>query len=87
MTIPRVSELAAVFLIGDGVVSVGFPRRHSLLWADSGPGWFRRAMVWCARHPTATRLIGATEILLGSMLAARQYRTVSTWRALAARLN
>lgn len=87
MAIPRVSELAAVFLIGDGVVSVGFPRRHSLLWADSGPAWFRRAMVWCARHPAATRAIGAAEIMLGALLAARQYRKVLTWRALAARLN
>ena len=87
MAIPRVNELAAVFLIGDGVVSFGFPRRHSLLWANSGPEWFRRAMVWCARHPNATRAIGATEILLGAILAARQYRQVMTWRALAARLN
>jgi hypothetical protein len=44
-------------------------------------------MVWCARHPAATRAIGAAEIMLGALLAARQYRKVLTWRALAARLN
>ena len=87
MAIPRVSELTAALLIGDGVLSVGFPRRHSLLWADSGPSWFRDAMLWCARHPGATRAMGAGEILLGAVLATMQYRQALTWRAMAERLN
>jgi hypothetical protein len=39
----RIAELAAMVVIGDGVIALVAPRRHSLLWRF-GPEGYRRLM-------------------------------------------
>ena len=68
----RIKELAAIVMIGDGVLSFAVPRRHTLLW-EFGPEGFKRAIEAFAEHPILTRVLGAAEAGLGLGLAVRQY--------------
>lgn len=68
----RIVELAAMLMIGDGVLGFAAPSRHSLLW-DFGPEGYREAIEVFAEHPMLTRLVSAAEIGLGLGLAFRQY--------------
>lgn len=68
----RSKELAAIALIGDGVVGFVAPTRHSLLWR-SGPRDYAEAMEWFAENPNLVRALAAAEVGLGLWLALRQY--------------
>lgn len=68
----RVKELAAIAVIGDGVVGLVAPRRHSLLW-KVGPEGYQEAIRWFAERPSLVRLLAAGELGLGLTLALRQY--------------
>ena len=68
----RITELLAMVLVGDGVIALAAPRRHSRLW-KLGPEGYRRAMEAFAERPYLTRLLAAAEIGLGLWLALRQY--------------
>jgi hypothetical protein len=68
----NVAELIAMLAIGDGVVALVAPRRHSLLWRF-GPESYQRAMKEFAERPALVRLLAATEVGLGLWLALRQY--------------
>ena len=68
----RIADLAAILMIGDGVVGFVSPRGHSLPW-DFGPEGYRKAVEAFAEHPLLTRLVSAVEIGLGLGLAFRQY--------------
>jgi hypothetical protein len=68
----RIAELVAMLVIGDGVIALSAPRRHSLLWRF-GPEGYRRATEAFAERPTLTRLLAAAEVGLGLWLALRQY--------------
>jgi hypothetical protein len=68
----RIKELAAIAVIGDGVVGFVAPRRHSLLW-KVGPEGYQEAIRWFAERPSLVRLLAAVELGLGLMLALRQY--------------
>jgi hypothetical protein len=68
----RIKETLAVIAIGDGVIEVLAPRRHSLLW-DTGPDGVRAVARFFARNPNSMRLLGAAQITLGVWLALRQY--------------
>lgn len=68
----RIKELTAIAVIGDGVVGLMAPRRHSLLW-KVGPDSYQEAIRWFAERPSLVRLLAAAELGLGLMLALRQY--------------
>ena len=76
---PQLKELLGTYMVGDGVVALLAPRRHSRLWSVVGPGWFRRMNHWTARHPQATRAFAAVEVGLGALLIARQFRRALAW--------
>ncbi|MEW6638616.1 MAG: hypothetical protein AB1425_17580 [Actinomycetota bacterium] len=68
----RFTELIAMLAIGDGVIALVAPRRHSLLWRF-GPEGYRRAMEAFAERPALTRVLAAVEVAGGLWLALRQY--------------
>ena len=68
----RLLETFAVVSIGDGVIELIAPRRHSLLW-DAGPEPARKVARFFAEHPNGMRLLGAAQIAFGVWLALRQY--------------
>jgi hypothetical protein len=72
MGMRRVLELLAILMIGEGVLTLIAPRRHSLIW-NFGPEDFRRAIEGYAEHPTLARVVAAAEAGLGLWLALRVY--------------
>jgi hypothetical protein len=73
----RITELLGLLLVGDGVLSAVDPKRHCLLW-EVGPELIQKAMDEFARHPAATRVVGAAEAIVGLWLASRQEPEFST---------
>ncbi|MDQ6623936.1 MAG: hypothetical protein M3Y86_10710 [Verrucomicrobiota bacterium] len=71
LTVRRLVELGALFLIGDGVMGLIKPRWHSLLW-HIGPELAKAATEELATHTKTARTIYAAELALGIVLAARQ---------------
>ena len=67
----RLLELADLILIGDGLMGLLRPRRHSLLW-HFGPQLAKAATEEMADHPTTARAIYAAELALGIVLASTQ---------------
>ena len=72
MGMRRIAELVAMLMIGEGVLTLIAPRRHSLLW-EFGPEGYRRVIEAFAEHPTLSRLVAAAEAGLGLWLALRVY--------------
>ncbi len=72
MVMRRLLELGATLAIGDGVVALIAPRRHSLLWRF-GPEGYKRAVEVFAERPALIRILAAAEIAGGLWLALRQY--------------
>ncbi len=68
----RFMELLAMLIVGDGVIALVAPRRHSLLWRF-GPEGYRRAMEAFAEHPGLVRVLAAVEVVGGLWLALGQY--------------
>lgn len=60
----RVAEVAAIVLIGDGVVGALFPARHARRWLREPAAW-RRAMSLFVEHPRLTRIVAAAQIVAG----------------------
>jgi hypothetical protein len=58
--------------IGDGVVGLATPKRHTFLWRF-GPAGSWRATEAFAERPTPTRLPAAAAVGLGLGLALRQF--------------
>ena len=69
----QVKDLAAVALIGDGVVGLMEPQAHCLTWRV-GPKPFRQLMDAFVAHPKLTRALAAVEACFGIWLAARLRR-------------
>ena len=67
----RLLELAGLILIGDGLMGLIFPRRHSLLW-HVGPELAKAVTEELADHPQTARAIYAAELALGVALASTQ---------------
>jgi hypothetical protein len=67
----RLIEGVALFLIGDGVMGLISPRRHSLLW-KVGPQLAKAAAEELAEHPKTARSIYLAEVALGILLASQQ---------------
>jgi hypothetical protein len=67
-----IAELSTMLMIGDGVMVLAVPRRHSLL-LRFGPEAYRRTMEAFADRPTLTGLLAAAEVGLDLWLALKQY--------------
>lgn len=70
----RAAEMAATFMIGDGMLGLLQPERHVALWQDRAGGAERLVRPFLGR-PTLRRAYAVAQIVTGLALAARQ-RTV-----------
>jgi hypothetical protein len=70
MTGGRLKELAAIILIGEGVIWALRPRPHVRLW-QFGPKGCRKFIGELAKRPNLNRALGATEAGLGLWWALR----------------
>jgi hypothetical protein len=61
-------QVAAIVMIGDGVVSMLCTREDAMVWAK-GPRFWRKTIEWLADHPTMRRTMGAMEAAGGVLLA------------------
>lgn len=61
-------DIAAIILIGDGVVGALTPAQHVRRY-EYGPTWWRAAMRWFVERPRLTRGLALLETALGVMLA------------------
>lgn len=68
LIIKRIVELAGLILIGDGLMGLLRPRRHSLLW-HFGPELAKAVTEELADHPKTSRAIYAAELAVGVALA------------------
>jgi len=68
----RAKDLFAAFIVGNGVLDLIAPRERYSMW-QVGPEGMRKAALWLAEHPVATRLRGIVRIGIGLWLALRQY--------------
>ena len=71
LIIKRLVELAGLILIGDGLMGLLHPRRHSLLW-HFGPELAKAVTEELAEHPKTSRAIYAAELAVGVALATAQ---------------
>jgi len=67
----RLLELAGLILIGDGLMGLLRPRRHSLLW-HVGPQLAKAVTEELADHPRTARAIYGAELAAGVILASLQ---------------
>lgn len=67
----RTAEMAATFMIGDGMLGLLQPRRHVELWQEQAGGaeWLVRPFVG---HPGRRRAYALLQIAAGLALAAAQ---------------
>nr|WP_315382311.1 hypothetical protein [uncultured Sphingomonas sp.] len=64
----RSAEMAAMFMIGDGLLGLLQPRRHVALWRSNVPGVDLLVRPFAA-HPHRRRAYGALQIVAGIALA------------------
>jgi hypothetical protein len=69
----RTRQLAAMLLIGDGVLAILQPRRDAYTWRI-GPKPWKHLMHKLEAHPTLTRIIGAAQVVGGICWAFRQHK-------------
>jgi flavin-binding protein dodecin len=69
----RAKDLLAAFILGNGVLDLIAPHERYSMW-QVGPEGLRKASLWLAKHPTATRLRGIVRVGIGLWLGLRQYR-------------
>ncbi|TPG12402.1 hypothetical protein [Sphingomonas oligophenolica] len=69
--IARVAEMAAIFMVGDGVVGLIEPRRHVDLWKDRALG-AEKAVAPFVDRPGRRRAYALIQIAAGLALASRQ---------------
>lgn len=66
----RIQECLAIVLLGDAVIGLLNPRRHSRLWKN-GPKSYREMMQFFIEHPNWLRALSVAELGLGYWLATR----------------
>ncbi len=66
----RLLNLAAMMLVGDGVLTTLRPRREARLW-KAGPQFHQRLMEGFAEHRQLARAAALCELGVGFWLAAR----------------
>jgi hypothetical protein len=64
----RFKELVAMILIGDGVLNVLQPQRHTAIW-NCGPKFYREGARTLELHPAIARVLGVAFLGLGVVLA------------------
>lgn len=64
------SDLLAIMMIGDGVLSMVRPREHVGLWRR-GPEPWRNLVEYFEDRPTLTAALGAASVVAGLWLAFR----------------
>lgn len=69
----RAAEMAAIFMVGDGLIGLLQPRRHVDLWKDDALGTEKLVAPFVDR-PGRRRLYAVVQIVAGLALAARQKR-------------
>ena len=69
--LPRVAEMAATFMIGDGLLGLLQPERHVALWEKNALGAELAVKPFVGR-PGRRRLYALAQITAGLVLAARQ---------------
>ena len=67
----RILETLAMLIIGDSILCIVSPRRHTSLWLE-GPQWWHRAWRPFIEHSIITRAFGAFGLGLGIWLAWKQ---------------
>ncbi len=67
----RLLQTGALLLIGDGIMGLLQPRRHSLLW-HFGPQLAKAVTEELAEHPNTARALYLVEALAGVAIAASQ---------------
>ncbi|WP_230630012.1 hypothetical protein [Sphingomonas sp. Leaf37] len=67
----RIAEMAAIFMVGDGLVGLVQPRRHVDLWKDDALG-AEKAVAPFVDRPGRRRLYAAAQITAGLWLAGIQ---------------
>lgn len=72
MVTRRLKEVLGILVIGDGVVALIAPVRHSRLW-QFGPTGYQQFMQAFIDHPNTTRLSAVSQIVFGLWLACRQW--------------
>ncbi|WP_288410614.1 hypothetical protein [uncultured Sphingomonas sp.] len=72
----RAAEMAATFMIGDGLLGLLQPDRHVALWQEQAGGaeWLVRPFVG---RPNLRRAYAVVQIAAGLALAARQLPTLT----------
>lgn len=68
-------DLAAMVMIGDGVLNMVHPRRHSALW-NCGPQSYRRVAGKLESHPQVARGLGLALVALGVWLGCRAAKSI-----------
>jgi hypothetical protein len=71
LILQRLLEFGGLILIGDGLMGLLRPRRHSLLW-HFGPELAKAVTEELAEHPKTSRAIYAAELAAGIALATIQ---------------
>ncbi len=69
----RAAEMAAIFMVGDGLIGLLQPRRHVDLWKENALGTEKLVAPFVDR-PGRRRLYAVMQIAAGLALAARQKR-------------
>ena len=69
----QLKEVAAMAVIGEGVVGILYPGRHLLIW-QFGPRAYREFVGELVKHRALMRLMFAAEAGLGLWWAARLVR-------------
>ncbi len=69
--VSRFADLAAVALVGDGVLTCLMPERQAQLWYH-GPDWWEAIHRPLLRRPTLVRLLAVTAAGLGVWIATRE---------------
>ncbi len=69
----RSAEMAAIFMVGDGLIGLLQPSRHVDLWKDDALGTEKLVKPFVDR-PGRRRLYAVVQIAAGLALAARQKR-------------
>ena len=64
-------EMAAIFMVGDGLIGLAQPDRHVDLWKDAALG-AERAVLPFVGHPARRRVYALAQIAAGLWLASRQ---------------
>ncbi|MFG6281165.1 hypothetical protein [Sphingomonas sp. S6] len=67
----RAAEMAAIFMVGDGLIGLAQPDRHVDLWKDAALG-AERAVRPFVGHPARRRVYALAQIAAGLWLASRQ---------------